>query len=363
MNKGEIQQNSIIIDGHDGDNSNRIKDSWECVKEAVRNGHEISKNTYDFWIDPLVFDGCENGIAQICIPRGMEHCIGYLSDEYMDYFKTAIKETLNLNVDIRFITKTESEKKRIKLNYGFENFMVNQTNHFAMRACKSFAESVGSSINPLLIYGNDGVGKTHLVQATFNHILDRNPKTNLKYVTSENFVDDCLEVIIHGGDDTSEFRKEYRSLDILILDNLEYINNKLTTSRELFYTTDDLLRNGKSIIFTSNCNPKYLFDDYPEFKVRLEGFCSIGIDSPDDDLISQIVDRTLNDMDFSVTAEIRDYIIEYGDGSIRKTIGALKTLKAYADIENSNPWLQDVKRLFEGFDIRDTSAFETEPGM
>ena len=76
-----------------------------------------------------------------------------------------------------------------------------------------------------------------------------------------------------------------------------------------------------------------------------------------------LVNPTLNDMDFSVTAEIRDYIIEYGDGSIRKTIGALKTLKAYADIENNNPWLQDVKRLFEGFDIRDTSAFETEPGM
>ncbi len=336
-----------MMDSLGKDNYRKLMDNWEYIKEAVRDRYEVSKNAYDYWIAPLALAGFENGVVQICIPRGMEQCIGYLSNEYMDYFKTAIKDTLNLNVDIRFVNKTESENKMINLNHSFANFMVNQTNDFAAQVCKSFAESVGSSFNSLLIFGDTGVGKTHLVQATINRILELNPSINMKYVTSESFANEWIEAISNRGNGSSTLRKEYRNLDILVLDNLEYLNNMARTKSELFYTIDEILRKGKSVIFTSNCNPRYLFDDCPKFKVRLEGFCSIGIDSPDDDLISQIVDRTLDDMGFSLDGDVKAYIIQYGDKNIRKTVGALNTLKAYVDIKNNNPWLQDVKRLFE----------------
>ena len=235
--------------------------------------------------------------------------------------------------------------------YSFENYVINETNKLAAKACRSFAEGGDGrdwDVNQLLIYGDVGVGKTHLVSAVVNRIIRINPELNVRYVTGESFANEIIGAI-SSGSSMSNLRKEYRELDVFVLDDIEYINKMNAVRSELYHIIDELLLRGRRVIVASNISPNDLFKDFLELKNRLDGFCTIGIAPPDEDLITEIVDRMLKELKLEdIDDDVKDYVMECADGKINKVKGMLRTIKLYVDIEeDSDPWIQDVRKLLE----------------
>ena len=234
--------------------SDPIREKWNLIKETIRKEYELSNISYSTWIEPLKFYKVDGDNVLIIIPIDQAHAINYISNKYTSFFQVTITEMMDKNYTVSFILEKdiedENDKKdksklstyniiydRANLNpkYTFDTFVVGNNNKFAHSAALAVAETPGGAYNPLFIYGGAGLGKTHLMHSIGRFILEQNSEMKVLYVTSEQFTNEVIESIRSGNAATmTKLREKYRTVDVLMIDDVQFIIGKESTQEEFF---------------------------------------------------------------------------------------------------------------------------------
>ena len=215
--------------------------------------------------------------------------------------------------------------------YTFDNFIVGTTNRFAYNACRAVAKSPSDMYNPLYIYGPSGLGKTHLLYAITNEILKNRPEANVLYVDGEDFTNQLVELLTKKGR-MDLFREKYRSVDVLLVDDIQFIAGKASTQEEFFHTFNALHQQNKQIIVTADRPHKEISTLEERLKTRFEWGLITDIQPPDLELRIAIIKRKCDEMGLVVDYGVLEYIAEQIKDNIRQMEGVVKKLKAYSFI-------------------------------
>ncbi|MGN1337598.1 MAG: chromosomal replication initiator protein DnaA [Candidatus Coprovivens sp.] len=249
-------------------------------------------------------------------------------------------EDINNNTDEEF-------ESNLNKNLNFDNFVVGDTNKFARTAALAVAENPGSTYNPLFIYGKSGLGKTHLMHAIGNYINDKNPNLKVLYTTSDDFRKDYAG-IANSNENTMEvankFKNKYRNIDVLIIDDIQYLVDAKKTQEEFFHTFNDLHGKNKQIIISSDRSPDDLKQLESRLSSRLAWGLPVDIYPPDFELRVDIIKDKLKRSKFSieVSDEAVDYIANNFDLDVRSIEGALNRLSAYTALSGSGVDIIDL---------------------
>ena len=321
---------------------------WSASLTYIKNeiNSAVGFNTYIKDIVPLSFDG-----TNFVVGVSTSICKNMIDIRYTDIIEKCISRITASSVKLNIVLKDEYKEPEIKeeikpetknnassgLNprYTFDNFVVGSSNEYATAIAMSTAKYPGQEKNnPLFLYGSSGLGKTHLMQAIGNEILKNDPEMNVVYVTSEHFTNDMIESIQQK--DMGTFRQLYRSVDVLLIDDIQFIENKQGIQEEFFHTFNDLYLNNKQIVLTSDRMPKDLVTIEERLKTRFEWGLNIDITKPDYETRVAILKKKAQSQNVYISEDVLSYIAERIDSNVRELEGALLKIISYAGIKNSN---------------------------
>jgi chromosomal replication initiator protein len=229
--------------------------------------------------------------------------------------------------------------------YDFETYVVGSNNELAYAAAKSVASSPGFSYNPLFIYGDVGLGKTHLIQATGNFIKKQNPNFKIRYVGMERFANELVSAIQNNK--AKEFKNEYIQLDLLIIDDVQFLSGKEKTQEEFFHVFESLYQLNKQIIISADRPPKSIPTLENRLKSRFEGGMMADISKPDIETRLAIVRKKIEDKNFQLDADIIEYLAKNIYHNVRELEGALNKIIITYQLRNTPPTLKGVMDLTE----------------
>lgn len=250
-------------------------------------------------------------------------------DEKDEYIKNLTPSQSN---QVDFLNKQE-EKPSFNSKYTFENFVVGKSNQFVYAGARAVAENPGKRFNPLFIYGGVGLGKTHLLHAIGNYSVKHYPELKIKYVTCEKFTNDYIESMLSKREESKvEFREKYRKLDLLMVDDIQFLSKKDSTQEEFFHTFNDLYQNNKQIILSSDRPPK----DIATLAERLESRFASGliqdIQLPDFETRIAILRKKAQQERYFIDDEVIEFIAEKIDTNIREMEGFLSKVHFFATL-------------------------------
>src|SRR5512136_68391 len=241
---------------------------WAQIAQEIQK--KIDRGSYETWFEPTAFIGQERDALYIKVPNA--YFKDWLSFHYAGLINEAALALFGRALEVRYIhDETPSSFKRspapdrkagrmallnpnLNPNYVFEQFVVGSCNQFAHAAASAVAKNPAKSYNPLYIYGGAGLGKTHLMNAIGHHILKQNPRAKILYVTTEKFMNDLVNHLQYGK--VLDFRQKYRSIDVLLMDDIHYLSGRERTKEEFFHTFNHLYDSQKQIVISSDCPPK-----------------------------------------------------------------------------------------------------------
>ena len=281
--------------------------------------------------------------------------LSYISKKYYLPLKVAITEITGTEYEIKFILPEQAKsiasspnkqkkpfyseaasKSNLNSNYTFDTFVVGSNNRFAHSASLAVAESPGEAYNPLYIYGGPGLGKTHLMHSIGHFILERNPDAKIICVTSEEFTNEVIESIRSGNAAAmNKFREKYRTIDVLMIDDVQFIIGKESTQEEFFHTFNALHSAGKQIILTSDKPPKEMETLEERIRSRFEWGLMADIGTPDYETRMAILRKKIEADEMNLSDEILNYIATNIKSNIRELEGALNKLLAYSNLEKT----------------------------
>ena len=327
---------------------------WQNFLERIKD--TISPMLYDTWFSETKLVDLNNSTATVIVPMHIHK--KHLSENYNDLIEEIFTDITGTNFKIIYLTEDEYQEQKKKVNiiqdvtsnkkvesnlnpkYTFDNFIVGESNKFAKATALAVAEKPGYMYNPLFIYGSSGLGKTHLMHAIGNYILENSDKTVL-YVTSEKFVSDFIGINKknkegNNFDNVEIFKKKYRDIDILIIDDIQYLGNANQTQQEFFNTFNDLYGNNKQIIISSDRSPDDLKLLEDRLRTRFNWGLTIDILPPDFNLRMAIIDKKIegHQMYNTLPKEVKEYIASNCTSDIRKLEGAITRIFAYATMMN-----------------------------
>lgn len=346
------------------DNKNYLKENWNQIKETVRNEYDLSDISYNTWVKPLTFNNIKDDIVTIMIPSDQAHALKYISNKYKSYFQVTISEMMNHTYDISFILEKDIEDEMLSapgnvyninyenanLNskYRFDTFVVGGNNKFAHSASLAVAESPGVAYNPLYLYGGAGLGKTHLMHSIGHFILDQNPDMKVLYVTSEQFTNEVIESIRSGNaSKMTKLREKYRTVDVLLIDDVQFIIGKESTQEEFFHTFNELHSAGKQIILSSDKPPKEMETLEERFRSRFEWGLIADIQPPDYETRMAILKKNAENYNKEIDEKIFDYIATNIKSNIRELEGAFNKVIAYSKLNKVDITLEIVEETLK----------------
>lgn len=328
----------------------QIIEKWNEILNTVKTEHEISDVSFDTWMRPLEVFGIVDNKLYILVPSE-QMALSYISKKYYLPLKVAIAEITGIEYEIEFILPEQAKKlhttkapkapsapvgsdnSNLNPNYTFETFVVGNNNRFAQSAALAVAESPGEAYNPLYIYGGPGLGKTHLMHSIGHFILEQKPDTKVIYVTSEEFTNEVIESIRNGNASSmTKFRDKYRKVDVLMIDDIQFIIGKESTQEEFFHTFNALQTQGKQIILTSDKPPKEMETLEERIRSRFEWGLMADIGVPDYETRMAILRKKAESDNFNINDEILNYIANNIKSNVRELEGALNKLLAYNNL-------------------------------
>lgn len=268
---------------------------WPEIMVKVKEDFDITDRTFHAFLEPLTIFSVEKDIIRICCPGGVL-AIEYYNKMFYLPIKVTIEEVLKRPYKIEFICEGEEaaphEKNEsapsLNQNFTFSSFVVGDQNRMAYTAATAVADADEPVYNPLFLYGDTRLGKTHLLHAIGQRILERKPESNILYVTSEEYANELIACVRTGNAfSMEEFRDKYRNVDVLMMDDIQFLMGKKTCLEELFHTMDTLLRNRKAVVFTADRLPGELELEDRFYYALLSGLV-VGILEPDDDTAMEI---------------------------------------------------------------------------
>lgn len=218
-------------------------------------------------------------------------------------------------------------------SYTFDRFIVGPSNRLPHAAAMAVADKPAQAFNPLFIYGGVGLGKTHLMHAVGHRAIDQRPETQVLYVSSEKFTNDLIKSIM--GQRTEEFRDRYRSADILMIDDIQFIAGKEATQEEFFHTFNDLFQSGRQIIVSSDRPPKAIPTLAERLRSRFEGGLIVDVQAPDFETRTAILSRKGQSLGVHVPGDVLEYVARKVQSNIRELEGALNKIIALAQLFNT----------------------------
>lgn len=336
---------------------NDLNNLLEKAKDLLK--EETTRISYETWIKDLEIQSMENGNITLLISTTFKkesiesryhdllvNTFNYLTNKQCSVTilsKEEIEKNNNGNEDKNYYKPTNNNNPTLKPEYTFDNFVVGENNRFAHAAALSVAEAPATSYNPLFIYGGVGLGKTHLMHAIGNEILRYNKNANILYVTSETFINQLVNAIKDGKNE--QFRNQYRNIDVLLIDDIQFISGKDRCQEEFFHTFNALHENGKQIIISSDKPPK----DIPLLEDRLKSRFTWGlitdISKADYETRFAILKQKAQFYKIIIDDEILSNIADKIDTNIRDLEGAIKKLVATASVMNTPITLEMSERI------------------
>ncbi|MBR2590813.1 MAG: chromosomal replication initiator protein DnaA [Clostridia bacterium] len=337
--------------------------SFDDIFEKIKAQLElnITETAAELWFEPLKFVMFDNDT--MVIDCGEEFVKTLVSDKYYQTWKQALSDAFGFEINIKFISTAEKPgyeaKKRQHMSQQdlqketFENFVVGPSNKFAYSAAKAVASSTNGisvnstmSYNPLFIYGNSGLGKTHLLNAIANRIKENDPAKKIIFVKAEEFTNEFLNHL--SNKTTALFHDKYRSADIIIIDDIQFLAGKETTQEEFFHTIDSYIVENKQIILSSDRPPKDISTLADRIRGRIEQGLLADIQPPELETRINIIKNKCEIYGLVLEEDIIIYIAEKVKNNIRQLDGVVKKLKAYSNLSgDSKIILSDVQNVIK----------------
>lgn len=337
-----------------------IKDNWELIKETLRTEYDLSDISYKTWIMPLSFHSEKDDVVTIMIPSDQAHSLKYISSKYKSFFQVTISEMMDHTYDISFILEKDAENEQASVyninyekanlisKYRFDTFVVGGNNKFAHSASLAVAESPGEVYNPLYLYGGAGLGKTHLMHSIGHFILDQDPDMKVLYVTSEQFTNEVIESIRSGNAaKMNRLREKYRTVDVLLIDDVQFIIGKESTQEEFFHTFNVLHSAGKQIILSSDKPPKEMETLDERFRSRFEWGLIADIQPPDYETRMAILKKNAENDNKNIKEEVFDYIANNIKSNIRELEGAYNKVIAFSRLNKVEITLDNIEEALK----------------
>lgn len=354
------------------------KEIWSKAKEEL----EQTVPTFKMWIEPLeasAFDG--NVLTLITAHALAPQAIKSQHDsKILDALKNAYGQGISYSIlyDEEFAERYQKEKKKelqkakralpeteesklvdnlaqmqssanLNLKYKFSNFVVGENSRFAHAAAFTVAQNPAKKYNPLFIYGASGLGKTHLMQAIGHYVIFNKPKLRVKYIKTEEYVNELIKNIQCGGNDRNtrmdKFRQKYRNVDVLLIDDIQFLESKTYTMEEIFHTFDSLHNNNKQIVITSDRLPKDIPTLPDRLRTRFEMGLMVDITPPDFETRVAILKNLADMAGIKADFDVFEYIAKNYVSNVREIEGAFNKVSAYADIEKTDLTLDFAKKV------------------
>ena len=335
---------------------NSFEDVFQALMDYCTASGKIGETAKGLWLSSLKPARLDGSDAVFYCPSEFQK--GIVMGNYSALMKEGLEKILGFPVNLRLIVMDESLPEDTIIDpdkfpeiqnqidkafdqavyaYTFDTFIVGKSNEFAYAACQSVAKINGTdTYNPLFIYGPSGLGKTHLLIAISHEMKKNNPELNIIYVTGETFANELIEAI-HQKKDTSSFHEKYRSADVLLVDDVQFISGRESTQEEFFHTFNMLHSEGKQIVLTSDRPPKDLRILEDRIRSRFESGLIADISTPDFETRVAIIRRKAELLELNIPDDVAEFIANRLKTNIRQLEGAVKKLKALKQLANSSP--------------------------
>ena len=332
-------------------------DKWDLILSTFKEEHEIIDVSFKTWIKPLKIYKLDGDVLTLTFSSldddssADERSIIYVEKRYLKHLTCTICEVMNKEYSVIIMSSAEKKEDELKKktssvsttnnittqnlnpNYTFDTFVIGTNNNLAHAASLAVAETPGQIYNPLFIYGGAGLGKTHLMQAIAHFIIASDPSKKVLYVTSETFTNELIESV--KTNKNTEFRNKYRNIDVLLIDDIQFIIGKVSTQEEFFNTFNDLYMLGKQIVISSDRPPKEMETLPDRLRTRFESGLPVDIQIPTYETKMAIINKKSEALGIDFPYEVKDYVATNITSSIRELEGALTKLSAYSKLSHT----------------------------
>jgi len=347
------------------------KELWQTILGEIE--LNISKANFITWFKNTKIQSQKEGVVTISVPNGFTK--EWLENKYNKLIFKILRNNSPDIKDVKFIIGGampiigQNQKKTISLaekiilpkeqlifeenildketnlnpKYAFNNFIVGSFNELAQAAGRAVTKHIGALYNPLFIYGGVGLGKTHLLQAIGNEIIQKHPLKKVRYLSSEKYASELVDAISKKGMDT--FKNKYKKIDVLIIDDIQFIAGKEKTQEEFFHTFNALYQENKQIIISSDRPPKAISTLEERLRSRFEGGMIADISYPDLETRLAIIKTKIKEKNFEVPEDVLTYIATNISKNIRELEGALNRIIAFSQINDITPSLEKTLKI------------------
>jgi chromosomal replication initiator protein len=322
---------------------------------------KVDPNSYETWLEPTLYIGQEKEILYIKVPNS--YFRDWLSFHYSTFINESSQAIFGKNFEIKYIfdetpspfMRRSPEDRRaqhavllnpnLNPNYTFENFVIGSCNQFAHAASIAVAKNPAKSYNPLYIYGGAGLGKTHLMNAVGHFTMDKHHRLKILYVTTEKFMNDLINHLQLGK--ILDFRQKYRSVDVLLMDDIHYLSGRERTKEEFFHTFNHLYENQKQIVISSDCPPKEIPQLEERFSSRFEWGLIADLKPPDIETRIAILKKKAQVEGVDLPESVALFIADKVHSNIRELEGYLRRVIAYASLKGEKVDLDIAKEALK----------------
>ena len=337
-------------------------DVWEKVKSMME--VSLTAVSIDTWFGDVEAVAMEDARLVLCVPTDFKRNI--IRTRFQALIEANLRELFSFDVDAALLLPEERDAYTAQRSspagpdggaerYTFERFVVGSTNKFAYTAAKKVAEEPGGSYNPLFIYGQSGLGKTHLLHAIANRVRQNHPGYRIVYIQSEDFVNELITTL-RRGKDMQEFRDKYRSVDLFLMDDVQFIAGKDSSEEELFHTFNTLYEQKKQIVFTSDRPPQEMLRLEQRLRTRFEQGLPADIQPPDYETRVALLKNKAVERGISIPDTVLSYVAENITSNVRQIEGVVNKIMAFqelmgeeVDVDTTVRAVRDILRAKENF--------------
>ena len=326
-----------------------LTDIWEAVCTELKK--RMTEISFNVWFQDLHPIEIRNG--EIILGIYSDYKKQIIENNYLHIIKPSIKEIMGIDMELKIVVEDENGKiipsvitpinSSFEDSFTFDNFIMGSCNRFAHAASMAVADNPRIIYNPLVIYGPSGVGKTHLMLAIRNRIKEKFPEKKIEYVRCEEFTNQLIEAIHTGTADL--FRNRFRNLDVLLIDDIQFIAGKEQTQEEFFNTFNALHQGNKQLVFTMDRPPKDVKTLDDRIRNRLEMGLFADITPPDYETRVGIIKKKAESLNISLEENLVYYIAEHIKMNTRQLEGVVKKLQAFIQIQNHTPTISVVQGI------------------
>ena len=362
----------------------KLKENWDAIKDTLKENYDISKVSYDTWIVPMEIHNVDNDQVYILADtKGIPNILDYIKKKYKQILEIVIEEKIGLHCNVIFVTSEDLEKRpnltaeasnivtpelnsyyaavmnaNLNPRYTFDTFVVGSNNRFAHAAAIAVGDKPGESYNPLFLYGGVGLGKTHLMQAIGNRILQNNRSAKILYVTSEKFTNQLINAIKDNKNEV--FRNKYRTIDVLLIDDIQFIAGKERVQEEFFHTFNALYEDKKQIIISSDKPPREIQFLEDRLKSRFEWGLLADISCPDYETRLAILRKKAQEEKILVDDNILSSIANKIDSNIRELEGVFNKIIATASLTHTPITIELAENTINEFKAASEKVLSSE---